>query len=419
MQFEYSALNNENKKLSGIINADTEEGARTELNNLGLAILSLTEAHKETPDASEKLKFEGLDKKGKKIVGTIPETDYKKAYIRLTEEYGFMVTALFPLNATEDEIRNSLHTVSELKADYELEKANASAPNILSKEEQDAKEKLQTEVNFVIQKIESIMNIAGENIKGPEQKEILQMKDRLIRLKNSNNLNYIKLTCEELLKKVQDKEIYLRQDAFVQEREKIKLETQKMLFEVNRINTDPSRNLFHEKPKTRHSMEQVPDENKQRIKEIYNELYDYIRIYLKSDSAIRPEVLMKIKELWAEKKSIQQKQKEAHIVSKAKEATPPHLEKEIRHISGMLLACYLTYYMIRYYISMKNHFLSSVPERAMELYTQPIFSYIILSTFFIHIALQIRKFHFPESKIYNMITYPSLFLLLIFLNLNF
>ena len=71
MQFKYTAVNNENKKLNGFINAPNEENARSQLNDLGLAVLSIevTQDIQETPEENaQKLKFEAFDKNGKKII---------------------------------------------------------------------------------------------------------------------------------------------------------------------------------------------------------------------------------------------------------------------------------------------------------------------------------------------------------------
>lgn len=431
MQFQYNAINNENKKLSGFINASSEEDARNQLNDLGLAVLSMEEvAEKDTAKEQDKLKFEALDKNGKKIIGTIPEKDRSKAFRRLTEEYNFQVLALYPLDATEEEKETSRAEVEKVRGQYEVGKAEEEVDTILTDEEKNIKEKLLKEADFVIQKVDEILAGHSEEIKPAEVKNIEAMKDKLLRLKSSNNLNFIKQTCEELLKKVQNKEIYIHQDRFVQERERIKLETQKLLMEVHKLDTDPDIDLFAENSKVGKVKEKLfkkkeePEAIKQvktEIKEVNGQIFDYRRIWLTASKTMKPEVKAKIRELKGQKMELKAKLKALMKEKKLQERAtkPPTLEADLITVTGWLLTFYLAYYFINYYLTFKTSFLNENFNFQSNIFSSPVFTYLILGVFLLHITLQTRRFFIPHGKIFNIISYPTLVIVLILININF
>lgn len=435
MQFQYTALNNENKKLSGFINAMTEDNARSQLNDLGLAVLSiLTVEGKDTGEKSgEKLKFEALDKNGKKVIGTIPETDSKKAYKRLKEEYGFQVLALYATNAVEDEKNGARNEIENIRAAYELEAAEKEAPDILTDKEKETRTKLLEEVGFVLTKVNEVLEKFGDIIKPEEKKHIEQIEDKLLRLKNSNNLNFIKQTSEELLKSIQSKEIYLEQSMFVQERERIKLETQKLLLEIHKLDTNPNLNLFNEElhiGKGKLSFLERLQRRKQspEIQEIRNEIrnvngqiFDYIRIFFKTSKTLRPEVKSKITELRFRKKELK-----AKLKSSLKEESLKHrgqhqseTDGDLIVITGWLLAFYLAYYFINYYLAFKTTFLSRGYDFETNIYLSPILTYLILTVFLLHAALQTKRFFMKDSTAFNYISYTLIFLVVLLVNVNF
>ena len=108
-QFQYTAVNNTGKKLSGVIGAATQEEARKELNALGISVLVMnkiaetgeqsvtTEAN--TSDELPKFEFEAFDKTGRKVLGTIPASNRYKAFKRLMEEYQFEVSYVIEAGA--------------------------------------------------------------------------------------------------------------------------------------------------------------------------------------------------------------------------------------------------------------------------------------------------------------------------------
>ena len=72
-------------------------------------------------------------------------------------------------------------------------------------------------VDFILNKIKAMLAQYSEDIK-PENKKIQEYVDKLLRIKSSTNLDYIEHTSEELLKKVQDQEIFLNKEKMFSEK---------------------------------------------------------------------------------------------------------------------------------------------------------------------------------------------------------
>ena len=104
--FKYNVINKEGKKLSGTIEAPDENTARTELNNLGFSILSLEKIDKlpVIDKALKKFVFEAIDKNSKFVTGSIPSKTQEEAMLRLIKEYTLNVSAIWPENASEENI---------------------------------------------------------------------------------------------------------------------------------------------------------------------------------------------------------------------------------------------------------------------------------------------------------------------------
>ncbi|MDP4008442.1 MAG: hypothetical protein Q8P68_04600 [Candidatus Peregrinibacteria bacterium] len=433
--FKYTAINNENKKLSGFINAISEENARIQLNDLGLAVLSI-QIVDETQDTKEendkKLKFEALDKSGKKIIGTIPETDLKSAYKRLIEEYSFQVLALYKMDATEEEKQQARINIEDISASYDVIKAEKDAPDILTDKEKDVRSKLLKEVEFVIIKVNEVLQKFGDSIKPEEKKHIEQIEDKLLRLKNSNNLNFIKQTSEELLKSIQEKEIYLQQDGFVQERDRIKLDTQKLLLEIHKLDTNPNIGLFNEdinisegklsffkKFLKKESVEVEKIKNEMKL--VNGQILDYIRIWLKAPKTLKSEVKTEIRELRFKKKDLKTQLKSV-LKSENLEKHHDHhseLDSDLIIITGWLLTFYIAYYFINYYLTFKSIFLNEKFYWQTNIFLSPVFTYLILTVFLLHISLQTKRFFMKENKMFNYISYSLIILVILFVNINF
>src|SRR3989338_2035753 len=243
-QFQYTAVNNGGKKLSGLIGAATEEEARKQLNTFGISLLAIqkmaeTAAQSVTQEAGTsdvlpKFEFEAFDKIGKKVLGTIQASNRYKAFKRLMDEYQFEVSYVVAAGATEEEkVKAKVEDLSALKAEYEAQNKVTDKEVIeeqkISTEFETQRKNLLQKVDFILEKIKGLLAAYMDELT-PESRKLIQgYIDKLLRIKSSTNLDYIQSTSEELLKKVQDQELFLHKEKMQGQRDHLKLEAQKMM----------------------------------------------------------------------------------------------------------------------------------------------------------------------------------------------
>jgi len=236
--FKYTVANQEGKKLSGTVEAPDELTARNELNNLGFSILLLQETS-EQPNIDSSLTkfvFESLDKNSKLVTGTIPAKDQDDALKKLQEEYSVNVTAIWPEGATEEEITKA-RAIGGEKMRNLLTAATSQAPEanenvtvdpLKIQEQEFVKEKIDhilIEVNKLLQKFDQELD--------PNQKaEINKKINKLLRIKNSTNLEYILATAEELLEFIQKQEQNISSADYAEKRFQLKVETKQLMSEL-------------------------------------------------------------------------------------------------------------------------------------------------------------------------------------------
>ena len=93
-RFKYTAINAENQKLSGSIDAVDEVEARAKLNGFGMSIINmqkLSEIEIQALAKENKLQFHSQDTNGKNVIGTIAADSEIEAYTKLKDEYQLTV----------------------------------------------------------------------------------------------------------------------------------------------------------------------------------------------------------------------------------------------------------------------------------------------------------------------------------------
>ena len=116
MKFQYTALTGDNKKITGVLDVETQEAAQAELHKMGVAIISVNEiseadyerlkmdqAAVKEEKGIKTFTFLAIDPNKKEIEGTIDAVDDFSAYKRLRTEYQFQIKELYPSGATEDQ----------------------------------------------------------------------------------------------------------------------------------------------------------------------------------------------------------------------------------------------------------------------------------------------------------------------------
>lgn len=393
-QFQYTAVNSSGKKLSGVIGAAAEEEARKELNALGISVLIMnkiaeTGAQSVTEEATltkdlPKFEFEAFDKAARKVIGTIPASNRYKAFTRLMEEYEFEVSYVVPAGSTPEEKQAAKkEDLTALKAEYEAElKKQGKLPT----EEGDAsnesfeqkRQLLLVKVDQILGKIKELLANFKEEI-NPENRQIIQSyMDKLLRIKSSTNLDYIAHTSEELLKKVQDQELFLHKDKMQDQRDELKMETQKMMAELysgpaekkdltDDLATIQGRLMLSNSRFLRGIGQWItgflPSEEEKAIKSkmatINSQIWTYRKIWFKTPKSSRHTLQESIKNLQDEKNRYNEELKQVRhskrlALKQGPEEAEPLITEEVTHFLGWLLAFYLVAYFLSHYAFTKS-----------------------------------------------------------------
>ncbi len=445
-QFQYTAVNGAGKKLSGVIGATSEEEARKELNALGISVLAMKQiaktdeksVTKEAGTSKElpKFEFEAYDKTGRKVIGTIPAGSRYKAFKRLMEEYRFEVSYVVKTGASQEEkMKAKEEDLSMLKAEYEEQMKKEG--KFISKEEdpsyiafQKKRDLLLVKVDQILTKIKALLEEYKDEIKAENRRIIQSYIDKLLRIKSSTNLDYIAHTSEELLKKVQDQELFLHKEKMKSKREALTLETQKLMAELHSgpaENKDLSDDLANLQEKLMLSNSRIlrgfgqfinsflPSEEEKRLKSkiatLNTQIFTYYRIWFKTPKSSRASLISSINELKEDKKRHKHILKNLRKEKKNKkeqdtEMTEPLITEEITYFLGWLLAFYLLAYFFSYYALTKSFAGGNPLPNEFNLLNSATLRALLMSVFLWYTLLSIHIEFFRNRKGGTLILLP-------------
>ena len=425
-QFQYTAVNSNGKKLSGIIGAENEDDARKQLNVLGISVLGIEKTEEKMPVSKhaqeenlKKFEFEAMDKTGKKILGTIPASNRFKAFQRLIDEYEFEVLYLVPFGATDEEKEKARgQDLSVLKA--ETKSLSTDKKDIKASKKQIAFEKKRSEllgnVDTILDKIKEMLSTYQEDINPESKDKIEKYMDKLLRIKSSTNLDYIEHTSEELLKKIQDQELFMHKERMQNERERLKVETQKMMAELHQTpfaqkdfigqfaetleNLKSSQNpLLKGMGMALSTWLPSPEMKnlKRRIQKSNRQLWTFRKMWLSASQSMKPEVKEGMDEVLTEKKRLKKEMSALKRIENVKRHQPkdksmlePLLFEEIKHFLGWLLTLYLIAFFAAYYLLAKALPGGNPFPGDFNLLQAPILRNLLISIFFWYSLLHVR-----------------------------
>ncbi|MBI2464454.1 hypothetical protein HYV57_05860 [Candidatus Peregrinibacteria bacterium] len=455
-RFKYTAVNQQNKKISGIIHASAETDARQELNVLGFSILHMEiapEKEEKTDETIQKLKFEALDKSGKKILGSIRSINILQAYTRLTDEYKFTVTALYPENSTEEIIQKARNIeIISLKRQYQ---ENKKLPEQRKEEERSKKyenqrEKLMVEVDIIIAFAKKVVDEYTAILSSDARTEIKKNIDKLLRLKTSGNLAYIKQTADEILIHIQNPAIFESPELQFKEHIFLKIKAKTQLKELNRalhrkapwreetvqkikqwqeanINNVEKPNFIHRLINTlfdyllqKWDINDTTKELQKEIKKIHGELFEYAQIWLKGDTESKKIVQPLIRELWNKRKNLKRNFIHETLIQKKYGFDTSFLKNlmyELNTFTGWLLTFYLLYYFVALYAVTKNFGIE--PSSRWLVFHSRTFKMLLASIFILHGSLSIKIQFFPRSSFAAIIILPLSISAILFVIYNF
>jgi hypothetical protein len=452
--FKYTIANKEGKKLNGSVEAPDENTARLELENLGFSILLLAET-KESPKTDStlgKFVFEAIDKNSKLVSGTIPAKNAEEAISKLQSEYELNVSAIWIEGSTKEQIENARkegqkRIQTQIQTPITPQQAsNAPIETTTPNLEQEKK------VQFIKEKIELTLKLVNELIQkfdqelAPDKKvEINKKIDKLLRIKNSTNVDYILESANDLLKFLEEQEKSLKENTHQEKRFEFQVQTQKLLQTLNQREHEKSlkedvlgkieewqrahlenpekaslgakiinsilvkiKNFFTTPPEIEAIKIQISTYNKQ--------LWEFVKLYFKEPTPeYKAKVKNTLKTIWQARKTaianlraIKSQIRNQGDTNKSDEKVVFPLIEEINALTGWLLGFYIIYYFISLYLNTKYFGLSTIPS-SFHVYETHIFKYILVITFLLHSASALKINFFRNSLAANFIL-PPLFI---------
>lgn len=468
-QFSYTVINKDNQQLDGTINAPDEQTARKELNTIGFSILALnlTETgtttqttateNEELPENIIKYNFEAIDKNGKRIVGTIQGEEIFTVYKRLLKEYQFTVEQLYPENLSEDEVRKTrLRGIDNLK-DRLAEEAMAN--DLLQKKQQlDEMEfqhkqaQMKTQVDFVLAKVNNVITTYQDELDPTRKAKIKYFVEKILRIKNSTNLEYIRQTCEELLTYLQKEEIFLNQEQRRKEKTQLAVEAKSMMMQLNKISNPAGKDIFDSLREWRNEhINNTPEPSfldrlldiiitpfigtitedeeittlRNQIKSTNSQLKEFLIIYFHApDPDFKAETKSTLFRLWGQRKTQKKElklllhKKQEEKLAQVENTSMEILEREIFSVAGWVLTFYIIYYFVTIYLNSKQ--IDILPDSRLNLIFQTsIIKYFFTTIFFFVCFLGIKIEFFKRKPLITPVLLVAFLLSSSLIILNF
>jgi hypothetical protein len=450
--FKYTVANKEGKKLSGTVEAPDEQTARKELNNLGFSILQIqkTDALPKSDSTQPTYVFEAIDKNSKIVTGTIPTQTEEEAFRKLSTEYELTVTAIWKEGSSEEQIKEAKRIgTQKLQQILSQELESNKSKNI----EQEKKEQFtKTKIEYILKQVNELLAKFENELDAPIKTEINKKIDKLLRIKQSKNVDYIQSTAEELLVFLQNQDQALQEKGHQDKRIELQMSTKKLLSELNKtvkpkslsediVNKIEKWEASHHTLNTsnpgffRNIMEKIKNAFKtpmeilvikDQIKAYNKQLFELIKLYIKEPThEYKLKVKNSIKTVWIARKKAKHSLKQAKLLlkerkRKEKSSTKifqPFLE-ELNSITGWLLALYLIGYFAGLYVTTKDFNLTYIPK-GLYIYESKIFFYILGIIFLLHSSLAIKLNFFRKNPMAGVIIFPIFIFSSIVLLLNF
>ncbi|MBD3156998.1 hypothetical protein GF369_04200 [Candidatus Peregrinibacteria bacterium] len=462
-KFRYIVVNKENRQLSGVVDAPSLDVAQNDLKELGFSIVSIEKAEeKKQSKEGTTFEFNGIDKQKKNITGTIVADDRYSAFKRLITEYDLDVRYIVnqDLPKKEKEKQKKEGVISLMK-EYQKEvqkntqKFHKEKIKKIDRNFEREKALVMRQVDFVLKKVSKAIDTFGDDLNPQSKQRIKDFVNKILRLKNTTNLEYLKSTCQDLLKYLQRAEIFTSKKSRLGEKLKLYTDTQEMINTIQRgkdfgIYEDLQSQIERWQSEHIKGKKKIPlgdkitnifytiilkfiSESKdiriikKKISNLNRDLKQYYQIVLKSkDEEYKKAASKSIKQLRDKKKELKQtlrvlRKNEKKAMNAQGELTG--LEKVISVINGLsgwLLFYYLVYYFIAELIIYKDLLYtgSDIPT-LFFLFNSGLVKYILPLIFLLHVATSIKLNFFKKNAVAGIIIFPVFALASLVIVFNF
>lgn len=458
-KYRYLVINEEHKQLSGTIGAPDEKSAREELNELGLSIISIEKIEEDADsDANRRgiFEFSGIDKNKKRIIGTIESIDRYEAYKRLTKEYNFAVEYIVDNSQTPENREQERKKGIEDLQDILNEETTLLEKNIGSDEKdiQELGEKqtiLKSQIDFVLNKVKEILDLYEKDLKPETKEKIRRYVEKILRIKSSTNLDYVRKTVEELLTFLQKEELFLYQETKMQERTKMLLDAKSMMMQLRQTKKNPGLSFIEKMDiwRKKHIQEKenpnifakavnlllIPFlgpvlqsneiiQTKHDIKLLNQQLKQYILLYFQApNSEFKKETKTSLKKLWNERKNLKLSLKNLQKENQNQQGKNVEIHRGkyaefLNSFTGWILTFYLIYYFVGLYATNKDFGFKEVPD-ILYIFRSFILKYFFVTIFFLHASLSVKLHFFKKNEVAAIVITPLFLIIILIIYLNF
>jgi hypothetical protein len=446
MNFHYTVLNEENKKLTGNIEAISEEEARGKLNTFGFSVIKISTDSKTSSGKSTKNKFslpqfqfEGLDSNGHTVVGTIEEETDAVAYQKLREDYNLTITNLFEEDSNEEKKADAKLRLDSIVDLYEKEIGQKQENVERRIEEQKLEESEVTEtVKKTIMLVQGFLTKYEVDMKPNQRKELQEQLNQLLRIKDSTNFNHLRRTCELTLDYVEKQEIFMQKQKRIKEQTYLKTHSHELLEHLQKhgLKTEISLiPLFNKMAKSSFfaslgnfflNITHTDDPNiyatKKQITDVSHKIWETRKMHFKEkDAAYKHELDEEIARLRTEKKRLKKTLK-ALINEKRDKLRSEVLSQNLntwkmwRLIVGWLLVFYMMLYFISFPLIFKDTGIN-IPD-FLHIYKSGFIKFLITLIFFVHGAIGLKNYFLPARIVTNMLIMPAATIIYLFFLFN-
>jgi hypothetical protein len=462
-QFRYTVVNKENKQLSGIVNAPGVDDARKDLQDLGFSIVSL-EPMPETKEeeAGTVFEFAGRDPHNKRIKGTIRSEDRYTAYKRLIKEYDLEVEYIVQSDLKPAEKAKQKKTgVRDLLVQYQKEIQEKT--NMFHKEKiktidrnfEREKALVMRQVDFVVKKVKDAIDTFADELNPQDKQTIKNYVNKILRIKSSTNLEYIKNECKKLLEFLQNAEIFVHKKRDLNKKVKLFADANKMIKKIEKGKEftgyeDLEDKIVNWKKDNINNREDIPLQDKlinffltillrfiheddeiryikKQIKEINKDIKQYYSVYLKNKSnEYRQQASKSIKKLKDKRKELKNQLKVIRENIKNEEKAEHEksffesLLEIINGVTGWLLFFYIAFYIISNYIIAKQLFFAqeNIPG-IFYLFRTGSVKYVLPIIFLLHITTSMKMSFFRKNLLASAVLFPAFFVASLLVLFNF
>jgi hypothetical protein len=461
-KYKYLVINQENKQLQGTIGAPDVQTARQELNELGFSIVSINEIQDEqtTSENAENIitfEFAAIDKNQKRVVGTIQAADRYSAFKRLVFEYAFEVEYIVDNALSEDQKQKERQkSIYDLQDKLNEEQALTQVKE--SNDEKDMKEfalkqdVLKSQINFVLNKVKELLDLYEKEMKPETKEKIRRAVDKILRIRNSTNLDYVRKSAEDLLTFLQQEELFMNEQSRMKERMQMVVEAHSMMMQLKRSKSKTSNSIGDQLRQWRQDhivnnsapsgVEQFinllispfigaqPESDeivniKRDIATTNQQIFQYVQMYFQAPSPeFKSETKTGLLRLISERKKLKAKLRETihsqhqKVLSSGEKTSFEKFLQELISFSGWLLCFYLVYYFVSIYITTKELGLPTLPV-FMDIYHSNFLKYFVTTIFLLHAALSIKQSFFRRNELAGIVIAPLFFFSTLIVLFNF